>query len=68
MLNQIRVEDARTGCVLLCEFSEKPVFRGLELPTPIDVNKVNATLDRGILLVNAPKAAPSKQTKSAAAR
>ena len=60
--------DGRKGGVLLCEFSDKRLFRRLELPTPINVDKVTATLDRGILLVNAPKAAQPKQAKSAAAR
>jgi HSP20 family molecular chaperone IbpA len=47
--------------VLLCEFSGKRLFRRLELPAPINVDKVTATLDRGILLVHAPKTAqPSK--------
>jgi HSP20 family protein len=60
--------DARTGGVLLCEFSDKRLFRRLEFPAPINVDKVTATLDRGILLVNAPKAAQPKQAKNAAAR
>jgi HSP20 family protein len=60
--------EGRNGGVLLCEFSDKRLFRRLELPTPINVDKVTATLDRGILLVNAPKAAQPKQVKSAAAR
>ena len=54
--------------VLLCEFSDKRLFRRLQLPAPINVDKVTATLDRGILLVHAPKAAQSKQVKSAAAQ
>ncbi len=60
-------EGTRDG-VLLCEFSDKRLFRRLELPAPINVDKVTATLDRGILLVHAPKAAQSKQVKSATAR
>jgi HSP20 family protein len=60
--------DARKGGVLLCEFSDKRLFRRLELPTPINVDKVTATLDRGILSIHAPKAAQPKRAKSAAAR
>lgn len=61
-------DEGRREGVLLCEFSDKRVFRRLELPTPINVDKVTATLDRGILLVNAPKAVQPKRAKSAAAR
>jgi HSP20 family protein len=60
--------NGRKDGVLLCEFSGKRLFRRLELPAPIDVDKVTAALDQGILLVHAPKAAQSKQVKSAAAK
>jgi len=60
--------EGKNGGVLLCEFSDKRLFRRLELPTPINVDKVTANLDRGILLVNAPKAVQPKQAKSAGAR
>ncbi len=60
--------DGTKDGVLFCEFSDKRLFRRLELPAPIDVDKVTAALDRGILLVHAPKAAQSKQVKSATAQ
>jgi HSP20 family protein len=60
-------DEAKDG-VLLCEFSGKRLFRRLELPAQINVDKVTATLDRGILLVHAPKTAQPKQVKSAAAQ
>ena len=60
--------DGTKDGVLLCEFSDKRLFRRLELPAPIDVDKVTATVDRGILLVHAPKAVQSNQVKSAAAK
>jgi len=47
--------------VCFCEFSDKKLFRRLALPASIDVDKVSASLDKGILQVTAPKAAP-KQT------
>lgn len=56
------------GGVLLCEFSDKRLFRRLEMPAPISVDKVTANLDRGILFIHAPKAAQPKQAKSASAR
>lgn len=53
------------GNVSFCEFSSKRLFRQINLPSPIDFNKVSASLDRGILAVIAPKAAV--KLKSAAA-
>jgi|KBSMisStaDraftv2_1062788.scaffolds.fasta_scaffold25730_5 HSP20 family protein len=58
----------KSGGILLCEFSDKQLFRRLEMPAPINVDKVTAKLDRGILFIHAPKAAQPKQAKSAAAR
>ncbi len=43
--------------VCLCEFSDKKLFRRLELPSQIDVDQTTAQLENGILQVNAPKAA-----------
>ena len=60
--------DGTKDDVLLCEFSDKRLFRRLELPASINVDKVTATLDRGILLVHAPKAAQPNQVKSVAAQ
>jgi HSP20 family protein len=60
--------DGRQGGVLLCEFSDKRLFRRVDLPATINVDKVTANLDRGILFIHAPKAAQPKQAKSAAAR
>lgn len=41
--------------VRFCEFSDKKLFRRLDLPASIDVNTVSASLDKGILQVIAPK-------------
>ncbi len=46
------------GNVCFCEFSSNEVFRRIPLPTPIDVNKVTASVHEGVLEVTAPKAAP----------
>jgi len=60
--------DGTKDGVLLCEFSDKRLFRRLELPAPINVDKVTATLDRRILWVHAPKVAQADQVKDMAAQ
>jgi HSP20 family molecular chaperone IbpA len=57
--------EGHNGNVCFCEFSQNKVFRRINLPASIDVDKVSASLDKGILLVTAPKAA--KQVAAAAA-
>jgi len=44
------------GSVHFCEFSEKQLFRRFDLPKAIDVDKVTAHLDKGILRVTAARA------------
>jgi HSP20 family protein len=58
--------DAKEGNVHFCEFSGKKLLRRIDLPRAIDFNKVTASLDNGILQVNAPKAAQSKQMSAGA--
>src|SRR5665213_1965574 len=53
-----QAHEGKSGNVRFCEFSEKNLFRRLPLPAPIDVDKVTASVDKGILEVTAPKAAP----------
>jgi HSP20 family protein len=67
----VRAESAHThegkeGEVCFCEFSGKKLYRRLDLPSQIDVEKVTASLDKGILEIDAPKATGSKQLKAAA--
>jgi HSP20 family protein len=57
--------EGKSGNVRFCEFSEKNLFRRLPLPAPIDVDKVTASVDKGILAVTAPKAAPKQMTVGA---
>lgn len=57
--------EKKDGSVRFCEFSEKQLFRRLELPAPIDVDKVKASLNKGILEVIAPKAATKQMTAGA---
>lgn len=67
----IQGEAAHTGeskegsKVCFSEFSDQQMFRRIDLPSEIDVDKVTASMDKGILEVTAPKAA-SKQLKVAA--
>jgi HSP20 family protein len=58
--------DAREGDVRFCEFSSKKLLRRIDLPMAINVDKVTASLDNGMLQVNAPKAAQAKQVSAAA--
>ena len=57
--------EGKSGNVRFCEFSEKNLFRRLPLPAPIDVDKVIASVDKGILEVTAPKVAPKQMTVGA---
>ncbi len=47
------------GEIRFCEFSREPLCRQFGLPSPIDVNSVSASLDKGVLSVVAMKAAKS---------
>ena len=58
--------DAKEGDVRFCEFSSKKLLRRIDLPMAINVDKVTASLDNGMLQVNAPKAAQAKQISAAA--
>jgi hypothetical protein len=51
--------------IRFCEFSGKTLFWRLELPAPIEVDKVSASLDKGILKVTAPKKIPLQTTARA---
>lgn len=57
--------EGTNGDVRYCEFSDKKLFRRIELPGPVDVDKVSASLDKGILQVVAPKMA-EKQLRAGA--
>ncbi len=52
--------EGKSGNVRFCEFSGKELFRRLDLPAPVDVNSVSASLEKGILQVTAPKMAPKQ--------
>ena len=46
--------------VRFSEFSDKQVYRRLDWPEAVDVDKVTAAIDKGILEITAPKAAAGK--------
>jgi len=59
--------DKSEANVRFCEFGEKTLFRRFDLPEPIDVDKVTADLDKGVLRLTAFKAskeAPKQKTAS----
>jgi HSP20 family protein len=47
--------EGNDGGVCFCEFFGKNVFRRFDLPAPVDVDKVTASIDKGVLQVTAPK-------------
>ena len=47
--------EGESESVCFCEFSGKKLFRRLQLPVAIDVEKVTASINKGILQVTAPK-------------
>jgi HSP20 family protein len=49
--------DGKEGRVRFCEFSDKKLFRRLDMPSRIDVDKTTASLENGMLQVTAPKVA-----------
>ena len=55
------------GAVLWTEFGSNDVYRRFQVPNPINVDKVTATLENGILKINAPEAVKPKEIKAAAA-
>jgi HSP20 family protein len=57
--------EGKGGNVCFCEFSGKKLFRRLQLPASVDVDKVTASVDKGILQVTAPQAAAKEMTAGA---
>ena len=57
--------EGKSGNVRFCEFSENKLFRRLDLPAPVDVDKVTASMDKGILQVTAPKATANQMMAGA---
>ena len=57
--------DESEGNVQFCEFGQKTLFRRFNLAEPIDLDKVTADLDKGVLHLTAPKAKQKTQSVSA---
>jgi HSP20 family protein len=55
------------GNVLWTEFGSNDVYRRVEVQNPINVDKVTAKLENGILRINAPEIAKPREIKVAAA-
>jgi HSP20 family protein len=47
--------DKTEGDVRFCEFGQKTLFRRFDLPEEIDMGQVKADLDKGMLILTAPK-------------
>jgi HSP20 family molecular chaperone IbpA len=59
---QQKFQRERDGKVHFSEFSEKCLLRVLDFPTPVDVDKIQASLQNGMLQVTAPKQAEMAET------
>ena len=55
------------GDVLWTEFGSNDVYRRFQVPNPINVDKVTAALENGILNISAPEMVKPKEIKAAAA-
>ena len=62
-------EETKTqkGTVLWTEFGSNDVYRRFEVPHTINVDKVTATLENGVLKINAQKTLKPEESKAAAA-
>lgn len=57
--------DENEGGVRFCEFDRKTLFRRLDLPEPINVEKVTANLDKGVLQLTAMKSGRGQHSHAA---
>lgn len=55
--------ESREGNVKFCEFGEKSLFRRFDLPEPINVDKVKADLNKGVLHLTAARAKQETEAK-----
>jgi HSP20 family molecular chaperone IbpA len=56
-------DKGKRGDVRFSEFSEKQIFRRIELPSLIDVDHVEARLEDGMLSIDLPKTAQAQPVK-----
>jgi HSP20 family protein len=57
------IKEEKTGRKIRSEWCADQILRAVELPTEVDVTKVNATLKDGILVIDLPKAAHTKAAR-----
>jgi len=55
------------GQVYFCGFNEKQLFRSVDLPAPIDVDRVTAHVEKGVLHITAATKQPASQAAAASA-
>ena len=58
-----QVKQAEPAELRMSEFGSKKMYRRLDLPAPVDPDKVSAGLVNGILTIVAGKATPAKEKK-----
>lgn len=58
--------DRKEGNVRFCEFGQKSLYRRFDLPEPINLDKVTADLNRGVLHLTAVKAKSEDASKQKA--
>jgi HSP20 family protein len=64
LVKKEKESEEQTGKVHWSELRRDDAFRRIELPAEVDVDKISAELDRGVLTIEAPKtAAKATQTK-----
>lgn len=51
----VHTHDKTDGDIRFCEFDRRTLFRRFDLPEPINVDKVTASLDKGVLQLTALK-------------
>jgi HSP20 family molecular chaperone IbpA len=60
----VKTEDhSNDAKVLIREFNSKKLFRRIEMPSAVDLDRVTATVENGVLQLIAGKAAPVKEKK-----
>lgn len=55
--------NGKKGETRFSEFSERKMFRRYELPAGVDVDKIKADLQEGMLVIDLPKAEPAKKVE-----
>jgi len=59
-----QTSEKEEGNIHFSEFAKHTLFRRIDLPEPIDVDRIKATLDKGLLLLTAEKAEKTEKPKA----